>query len=233
MLLGYLDESYDATHYWICALVCRDDNAVALTDALDTVVAKASAAYGIADTAELHGHALFHAKGEWEPLRLMPRARIGVYHEAFAALAEHAEAVIVRGVHVPGLRRRYTNPHHPHTVVLQYVLEDVDELAERHGEFALVIADEVDRANEYRADLWRFQRAPTPGYRARRLTRIADTIHFAPSTASRLLQAADLVAFLHRRMQAEVTRDEREARANRALWARLEPRLGNVHLWHP
>jgi hypothetical protein len=233
VLLSYLDESYDRERYWICALVVDGGVAITLTEALDAVVAKAVDAYGVPDDAELHGHALFHGKEAWERLARQPRARIGIYHDAFAAIAEHATAVIARGVHVPGLNDRYVRPHHPHTVVLQHLLEDIDVHAGQLDDHALVIADEVDRANEYRADLWRFQRAPTPGYRSRRLTRIADTIHFAPSTSSRLLQGADLIAFLNRRIRADVRRDEREERANRALWERVGPLVWRLHCWRP
>ncbi len=232
MLLCYLDESYDRECYWICALVVHGNDAIALTAALDEVVAKAADAYGIPRDAELHGHALFHGKDAWERLALKPRARIGVYADAFGAIAQHALAIIARGVHVPRLRERYVRPRHPHTVALQYVLEDIDVYA-GPADYALVIADEVDRAHEYRADLWRFQREPTPGYRSRRLTRIADTIHFAPSTASRLLQGADLIAFLNRRINAGVRRDAREERANRALWERIDPLVWNLRCWWP
>lgn len=233
MLLNYLDESYDSTKYWVCALVCHDRSVVALTDELDAVVARAASAYGISPRAELHGHALFQGKEAWERLALMPRARIGIYDDAFEAIARHATGVIARGVYRPGLVARYTTPFHPHTVVLQYVLEDIDKVAAQRDEYALVIADEVDRAHEYRADLWRFQREPTPGYVARRLTRIADTIHFAPSTSSRLLQAADLVAFLKRRIAAAGVHDTRETRANAALWSRVAPLVWNDHCWYP
>lgn len=233
MLLNYLDESYDREHYWICALACRDANAIPLTEALDRVVLKAASAYGVPRRAELHAHDLFHGKNDWERLAVMPRARIGVYHDAFAAIAQHAAAVVTRGVHVPGLRARYANPHHPHKVVLQHLLERIDLYAAQQGEHALVIADEIDHASDYRADLWRFQREPTPGYRARRLTRVVDTMHFAPSTASRLLQAADLVAYLHRRMNSRADRDPRAVRANTALWARIEHLVWEWGCWYP
>jgi hypothetical protein len=64
------------------------------------------------------------------------------------------------------------------------------------GEYALVIADEVDGQAKHRADLSSYRDVGTTGYRHRKLTRIVDTLHFAPSRASRLVQAADVITIL-------------------------------------
>lgn len=236
MLLAYVDESYSTAwdRYWIAALVCPEHVVGPLASALDDVVDKAADSYsGIGTQAELHGHALLHGKDDWRPIAPMIRARIGVYNDAFAAIAAYDVQIMIRGVHVPRLNERYLYPNHPHTIVLQHLLERVDVYAANQGQPALVIADEVDRANEYRRDLWRYQRGRTPGYRGRRLTSIVDTIHFAPSHASRLVQAADLIAYLHGRMTSGVNRDERAMRANEQLWSRIESRVNHSYCWTP
>lgn len=236
MLLAYVDESHDAVRYWIAALVVPDAVARPLTHALDDVVAKAAASYdGIAPTTELHGHPLFHGKDDWAPLSPKPRARIGIYHQAFDAIAAHDVKIFIRGVDRARLRARYTNPDHPHAVCLQHLLERIDEYAADPAvnQFALVIADEVDDAAEYRRDLWRFQRLGTTGWRARQITQIVDTMHFVPSHASRLVQAADLIAFLHRRISSEVEKDQRAKEANAAMWDRLAARVEHAYCWRP
>ncbi len=234
MLLCYVDESYNKERYWIAALLCPETEVSSLTEALDAVVTKAAKAYsGVDSKAELHGHSLFHGKDDWAPLALMPRARIGVYGDAFDAIAAHDVEVIVRGVDIPRLNNRYTYPDHPHAVVLSHLLERIDERAEAHKTLALVIADEVDQADEYRRNLWWFQRYETSGYRARQLTRIVDTIHFAPSRASRLVQGADLLAYMWFRIASGAERDERAVRANRALWAKVGQRVFQCHCWRP
>lgn len=234
MLLAYVDESYDAGHYWIAAVVCPEAVVVPLTEALDAVVAKASRSYtGIGLNAELHGHALFHGKEDWVPVATMPRVRIGVYNEAFEVIGAHDVRIIIRGVDIARLKARYVYPDHPHSVVLAHLLERVDEHAERQNELVIVIADEVDDAAEHRRNLWFFQRYATSGYRARQLTRIVDTIHFAPSKSSRLLQAADLVAYLHFRRRSGVETDARAVRANDALWDRISQRIGHLNCWTP
>lgn len=233
MLLAYVDESYSKTEYWIAALLCPESVIRPLTEALDAVVEKAAAAFGIDPRAELHGHDLFQAKGDWQLLEHMPRARIGVYADAFEAVASFDIGIILRGVYVLGLKHRPAHPGDLHAVVLPHLLERIDERAEKYygGQSVLVIADQVDQADEYRQSLWYFQRFATSGYRARQLSHIVDTMHFAPSKASRLVQAADLVAFLYRRIRCHPARDERAGRANNALWQRIALKVVHSHCW--
>jgi hypothetical protein len=161
------------------------------------------------------------------------RARIGVYNNAFQAIADHEAVIIISGVDVARQRLRYADPYPPHTVALTYLLEWVDDYAAKHDELVLVIADEVHEQDQHRRSLWEYQRFSTWGYRSRQLQRIVDAIHFAPSSASRLLQAADLVAFFYRRLKENPETDERAKRANAALWERLRHRVVKAHCWYP
>jgi len=130
MLLAYIDESYNRRRYRIAAMMCTDECVVNLTEALDEVVTWASSSYVIDPDAELHGHALFHGQEDWAPMAGMPRARISVHHKALAAIATSAPEICIRGIDIPALNRRYGPPDHPHSVVLQHVLENIDKRAE-------------------------------------------------------------------------------------------------------
>lgn len=236
VLLAYLDESYDAHHYWMAALVCPEHTVAPLTAALDHVVEQAARSYrGVSPRAELHGHDLMHAKHDWGALRHMPRARIGVYQQALRAIGDLDVEIIVRGVRISRLRTRYGDGRHPHAVVLEHLLERIDECSEtRHAnEAVLVIADQVSGEDGYRQGLRYFQRHATSGYRSRRLTRIVDILHFAPSGASRLVQAADLVVYLHRRLDSGQVVDPRAVRANAMLWGHVARRVIHSHCWYP
>jgi hypothetical protein len=85
-----------------------------------------------------------------------------------------------------------------------YVMERINEYTQvvesdaGQPTSALLIADEIDRHDEYRRDLWMGQRGGTWGYKAQVLDHIIDTLHFTPSRSSRLLQAADVSTFLYR-----------------------------------
>ena len=96
-----------------------------------------------------------------------------------------------------------------------------------------MITDDIDAPNDHRRDLRHFQRYSTPGYKSRKITRIVDTMHFAPSHASRLLQVVDMVSFLHYRIQSGRDTDPRAVRANHALWDHLVPVVHKTHCWWP
>lgn len=234
MLLTYVDESYTRERYLLAALVVPDRDANSLTAALDAVAESAAAEFGhVRPTAELHGYDLVAGKRDWAGLAPKVRARIAVYNRALRVIADHNVAVLLRSVDIARLQRRYPTPDHPHSIALAHLVERVDEHAAGIGELVLIIADEVDRQDDYRRELWRYQRLRTRGYRARRITQVVDTIHFAPSASSRLLQAADLIAYLARRRATHVESDPRAQKANAALWARIEPRVVHNHCWLP
>jgi hypothetical protein len=234
VLLAYVDESYTPDRYWIVALVCSESDLQPLTAELDAVVARAAASYqGVDPGAELHGQRLFHGKEDWKALHSMVRARIAIYAAAFDAIAKSNARIIVRGVDSQGLARRYTRPRQPHHVVLEHTLERINELATQESQLCLVIADEIKQEDHYRRSLWEWQKYATSGYRSQQLSSIADTLHFAPSKSSRLLQAADLIAFLWCRINARCDKDDRARRANQQLWDLIH---GNVHCcwcWYP
>lgn len=231
VLLAYVDESY--THDWfaMAALLVGGPAAVALTDELDRVAAAAADAYDLRADVELHGHEIFHAGGSWSGVPV--RARVGVFDDVIEAVAAQDVKVIARAMDVVGQRNRYHIPDPPHKVVLQHLLERVDECVTALGDHALVIADEVEGQALHRTDLSSYREVGTIGYRSRKLTRIVDTLHFAPSYASRLVQAADVITFLYRRAFTHQETDERSRRAKVAMWNRLYPRVHHALCWFP
>ena len=66
-----------------------------------------------------------------------------------------------------------------------------------------------------------------------KITQFVDTIHFVPSHSSRLLQAADLVAHLHRRRMTHVETDDRARRARDRMWSHLAPKVYHDLCWFP
>jgi len=231
VLLSYVDESY--THDWfaMAALLVDGPAAVAMTDDLDTVANAAASAYGLKPDVELHGHEIFHAGGSWTGVPV--RARVGVFDDVIEAVAAQEVRVIARSMDVVGQRNRYHIPDPAHKVVLQHLLERVDECVADLGTYALVIADEVDGQAMHRTDLSTYRDMGTAGYRSRKLTRIVDTLHFAPSSASRLVQAADVITFLYRRALTHQETDARSRKAKVAMWNRLLRRVHHENCWFP
>jgi hypothetical protein len=133
--------------------------------------------------------------------------------------APGGSVLILCGVDAAALRERADTVDTAQTVALGNLLERINERAERHDQYSQVIADEVDEPAKHRSDVCTYRLSGTRGHLSSQLSRIVDTLHFAPSSASRLVQAADFVAFLHRRIEVHPAGDERAMRANQALWA--------------
>lgn len=231
MLLTYVDESFTDRFYWVGALLVSDRAALPLSEALDQVMDHATKTYGMPPGTELHGYDIFHAKSAWKGVP--PRVRIAVYRAVMEAIGTHDVTIIIRGVKRVALAKRYGEYARPaHEVVLSHLLERVDGYAASRDEYALVIADEVQEQAAHRADLTRYRVSGTGGYRSRKLTRIVDTLHFAPSHASRLVQAVDLVTFLFQRLDRPGA-DLREAAANEGLWSLVASRCYHSWCWDP
>ncbi|MFI9506807.1 DUF3800 domain-containing protein [Nocardia sp. NPDC052566] len=234
MLLAYLDESYDAGEYWVAAVICPADEVLKLANSLDEVAGKAASAWSIDPRAELHGNDLVQGKNGWVRLAPQIRVRIGVYHDALKAIAGTADLkLIYRGVDRKALVARYVNPWSPHRVVLEHVLQSINGYAVCVSQPVLVIADEVGGHDGHRKSVWEYQHVGTGGYFGTKLEMVADTIHFAPSCDSRLLQAADLVSYLHYRIRRTPIVDPRAEKANAMLWATIEPNVHYRYLWTP
>jgi len=231
VLPTYVDESYTDNWFAMAALLVDGPAAVALTAELDRVAAAAANAYGLVAGVELHGHEVFHGSGAWRGVPT--RARIGVFDDVIEAVAAQDVRVIARAMDLVGQRDRYRSPDPPHSVVLQHLMERVDECVIGLGDYALVIADEVDGQAKHRTDLSSYREVGTTGYRSRKLTRIVDTLHFAPSHASRLVQAVDVIAFLYRRVFTHQESDERARKVKVAMWDRLRPRVHHELCWFP
>lgn len=235
MLLTYVDESHSRGAYYLGALLCPEAEAIPLAAALDAVVEKAMWDHGgISADTELHGYDIFQAKRAWAGLKAKPRVRIGIYANALQAIADRDVKIILRGVDLGRLEQRYgANHDHPHSIVLTHLLEQVDVFASHNKELALIIADECDGQDQYRRDLRAYRTMGTWGYKSRKITTVVDTMHFASSEASRLLQAVDLVAFLYHRIQVGADHDPRAKKANEELWQRVASKVAHQWTWVP
>lgn len=237
MLLAYIDETAPKSggNYYVVGMIVGDDGATHLSDALDALmIAKSWKHIELSPRAELHGHELMQGKGDWKSLRTEVRARIEVYREALAAIAEHIEGFYVRGLNRERFEARYEGRgFDEHTAVMAFLFEELDEHCLSRGEKMLCIADECGREAAVRADLRKFRTTGTWGWRSRKITSIVDTVHFAASKDSRLIQAVDLVAFIYLRHHDHVSTPQ-SAAATADLWSVIAHRhLAAKPVWLP
>jgi len=234
VFLAYLDESEGHSGYYVGALTVHETASISLVHDLDDVAEEACLSHaGLPIRPELHGYDIWNGLRDWASLKGNYREQIYVYERAIDAIAAHDVVFYSRGVNTVHFETKYGKDRKKkHNASLAWTLERVQWRAEREGETVLAIADESEHQNFYRNSIRDFQEYGTFGWRDQKLSRIVDALHFAPSKASRLLQAADLVTYLNtKRLQR--SQDKRALAVVDRLWTKLEDngRIGEVSCW--
>jgi Protein of unknown function (DUF3800) len=214
--LFYVDESRDGRHHFHVGLLADGPSISAAEAALDEVVEDAYD-NGVARwDSELHAKDIFDGNKAWE--RGSNAQRAAVFEEALSVIPQHGIEVLARGANLARFSSRYGGGD-PYRWEFSNLLERLNERLHAVDDYGLVIADQQ---HEYRKLLQRDvatgKRSGTGGYRSQRLVRVLDTAHFVDSKLSRMIQLADLAAFVLRRRASIPT--EHDARAER-LMARL------------
>ncbi|MDP3967207.1 MAG: DUF3800 domain-containing protein [Nocardioides sp.] len=226
MLLAYVDESDHGDFRCFAAVVADEDATKELTDRLNAVVRQASVDFGIPATTEIHGHPLFHGKESWKIVG--HRARAGIHERVIDAVLDADVTLLLRSVSERRLVARQEHRNYPvrfpaEQICFQHVLQRVNKLAERRQTYALVIADERGDRERHRERFATYQTEGTPGvYMHTTLSSLLDTVHFAPSHHSRMLQAADMLAFTYRRYRTVEETDPRAQKIMDRMWRKLE-----------
>src|SRR4051812_22773465 len=96
MLLAFVDESDRGDFRCFAAVVASESTTKELTDRLNAIVRQASADFGVAPTAEIHGHPLFHGKDDWKDVG--PRARAGIHEKVVDAILATDATILLRSV---------------------------------------------------------------------------------------------------------------------------------------
>jgi hypothetical protein len=217
MLIAYLDESYGPHAFVLGGVVVDGPSAVRLGAALEGVVARAAARFGISPEAELHAHQVATGKGGWSVLRGDATARVQVLAEAVAAIAGSGARVLAVQVAAsevgePLRTAQAVGVAYRHALVRGF--RTLGRFAEAMDEHVLVVADRVQDADPHRRAL--------AEYRDGGSRRIVDSVQFGDSASSRLLQAADVVAYVARRAEDPTVRSARARRAALAMVAQWD-----------
>lgn len=231
-LIALIDESADENVYRVGALVIRSHDFAPLGLGLDYVAMRAARRFGLPDDVELHGHEIFHGNKSWKPTKGRTRERIGVYGDALDVVARHGEAVLVEGINRERFRRRYGSSHQysEHEHALTYLIERLDEYAQRDGNSMFLLADNCRFAGQTMKHLARFTTTGTWGYKGRVITQIAG-LEYRDSAATRQIQAADLVCYLNHRIRSGRDTEPRAVKANTQLWNRVAHLITHHRDW--
>jgi hypothetical protein len=196
MLLAYIDESSDKTTYFINTLLVQDSDVIPLGDSLHELRLEICGKYGLPEGIEFHGYDILNGNSDWLPIRSDYAAQKEIYNRIMDCIIQFDVRIYIKGINIAAFVSKYGNDETVmHNAALTWNLEKVQSRAKQENEIALVIADEVGaQSTFYRARLRFHQRIETFGWDPVVLDRIADTIHFAPSKESSLIQAIDILA---------------------------------------
>jgi hypothetical protein len=224
--VAFIDETYNSTAFWICCIVLDTDVLEALQADLRLISVEAGHAWNLAGVPELHGYELFHRCGGFRGVPA--RACVGIYRSALEVLVAASPDIVLRGVVTERIRHQ-----HPHRLAWRWAIESVDELPGAGG--ILVVADRrIEMEKPLQRDVQDYIRFGTGGWKPRKIERVLPDLRFQDSHENPLLQAADLVAFLHqRRVSRRIEQDSRSHSAREALWELIAPHVRVERVWDP
>ncbi len=235
MLLAYVDESVDNA-YFINTLLIREHEVIPLSLQLRSLRDRVARQYGLNPEVEFHGYELFNGEGDWRPIKRDYDAIKSIYIGFLEIVFRFEVRIFIKGIEIEPFRMRYGDAIRDiHNAALLWNLEAVQEKATTFNELVLVVSDEVNE-NEihFRANLRHHQINPTFGWNPVVLDRIVDTIHFAPSRESFLLQAIDMLAYVNIRARTEVKNVALKDFQNLIMSLFRNPKyLKYYHVWHP
>ena len=225
MLLCFVDESFKGDFYGFAGVVADEHATRQLTSALNGIILQASVDWGIKRDVELHGYPIFHGKEAWTVIGA--RARVSTFERSIEAILAADVSILLRSIHKQRLVRRQSRESYPvnfppEQVCFQHILQRADSLARGRNTHALVIADERGDRDRHRERFAMYQTSGTPGvYMHTMLDRLLDTVHFAPSHHSRMLQAADMLAFVYQRVRTVEESDPRTKVVMDRIWGSI------------
>jgi Protein of unknown function (DUF3800) len=204
--LAYLDESSDDA-YFVNALLIQEKDLIPLSNALQDFRYSVVNTYNLDSDIEFHGYDLFNSYGDWAPLKSDYETIKKIFLEFLEVLLAFDVDLYIKGVAKDNFNRRY--PDHTrqdiHNAAMLWCLEKVQKTLSVSDELALVIADQEHEGESfYRKNVRFFQTNPTFGWQPQILNRIVDTIHFAPSNESIMIQAIDMVSYANIQIRKKV-----------------------------
>ncbi|WP_461513661.1 DUF3800 domain-containing protein [Rathayibacter agropyri] len=229
-----MDESARGDRFYFFGALMVDEGAASAVEAGLNGIGQilADNVPGFRAETEFHGNEIFHGEKEWDGVPVGWRVKAC---ELGAKVIQRSGAEFVfRGINLVRLRARYTRPFPAHLLTLAHILAEVDARLESViGDKAIVLADDHHSAASSRRNLVNFKIGRVPGYTARQLSSLIDTMYFGPSHASRLLQATDVATYFSNRALTIVENDPRAGAAIDRIMKRLETATSSSYVWYP
>ncbi|KQX72333.1 hypothetical protein ASD10_15140 [Aeromicrobium sp. Root472D3] len=232
VLKAFVDESYCDDWFYMVAAVADDETVAAMTADLNDLTADLSYGFDVDARAEIHGYDLMQGRSIWKGVELP--LRISVAARALTVIADHDVKFLIRGLDRTAQRAKYRKTvYPPYPMVLTHIMQEVDRYAAALGQKAVITCDEIHEHDRHRAMLEDHRAKGTPTYRASHLRNVAGELQFVTSESERMVQAADLVAYLKHRIISKPNATGKEARTRRQLWSIVNSKVESDYCWVP
>jgi hypothetical protein len=228
MLLAYLDESFSQGYYFMGGLILPPKLVPPIERIMNHLVQDVIIDHSFPSDfiLELHGSQIWNGKGPWK--NIGERYRFAVMIHAIEKICEHDVEIVFQGIDNKSHERKYQYPIPPRDLALKYLLEVIDRNIEKKETHGVVILDQTSdtRENSRQRKLFNeFQSLSTGGRFSRKLEFIVDTLHFVPSAESRLIQAIDLITYIHFRKNVTRHPEKTEGIVLEHIWNLIEKKL--------
>lgn len=159
----YIDESYQADHYNVVGIITTPNSDSELAHRLGNLSRDLREQYGFVGNPEMHAHELMNSRGPWEVLQNNPGQRISILRRGLIEVATTPLDIFIEGVDVQQPNARYRYPDPPYEVCLRHLLDRVEEKYGAPGNQIAVIADMIDRKDNFVNAISTYKRVGTSG----------------------------------------------------------------------
>lgn len=220
-----------STAYYLVALAVDGRDARALEDAATELLVRHFGEECRRAGFECKGSDLY--RGEGPCARMSPGDRVALYGELLALLSKHHAWISWVAIDKVRLARRYATPMHPHKLAFIYLVEQIERFLRSRRDFGLIVSDEEKEVeSQVVEDLWRYKEMGTSfGFNPMDLTCIVDNVHWVKSHNSRLMQLADLCAYLCQRQARDQGKTSKAALTVKRLWESVSARVWSGRVW--
>jgi hypothetical protein len=220
-----------STAYYMVALAVHGKYARPLEDAATELLAARFGDDCRRVGFECKGSDLYRGQGPCA--RMAPADRVALYGDLLALLTAHHASVIWIGIDKARLAARYATPMHPHKLAFIFLVEQIERFLRSRHDYGLIVSDEEKEVeSQVVEDLHRYKEMGTSfGYKPVDLTCIVDNVHWVKSHNSRLMQLADLCAYVCQRQARDRGKTSATALAVMRLWESVCPRIWSGRVW--
>ncbi|MBM7824227.1 hypothetical protein JOD55_000054 [Arcanobacterium pluranimalium] len=221
----FVDESYNAGHYYIAGVLATASQLADLESRFLKIASYYQIVNNLPHLPEFHGHSIMTGRDDWVAVNGNFGSSITLLHRLTTAISQSGVEIFIEGVDTKRLNDRYKYPDPPHEICLRHLLERINEHLYHTSEVCKVIADTVPDEATYQQRIEYYCGALTLGYRSQKLLHIDPTINFVDSRNHFGVQSADIVAYLHRRLNENTSSSKSTKRACQRVYKPLQDNI--------